>query len=111
MGRFRTKPEEVEAVQWTGTNREEVEALDPDHIAYYRLTDSFLFDTPESYSGCDMLGLNDYLIKGADGLLRRLKSWEFDAKYEPVDELRERAAADRCEQVGAGRGDLTDAEL
>jgi hypothetical protein len=83
MPRFRTKPEEVEAVQWMGDNREEVEALDPDHIAYYRHTDSFLFDTPEAHSGCDALRLTEYLVKGADGILRRLKDWEFDARHEP----------------------------
>jgi hypothetical protein len=85
MAKYRTKQVEVEAVQWTGENRAEVEALEPDHVAYYRLTNSFLIDTPDTSTGCEQVGVGDYVVKGADGSLRRLQDEAFYQQYEPVE--------------------------
>jgi hypothetical protein len=79
--RYRTKPVGVEAVQWTGENRREVEAIDPDHVAYYRLTNSFLID---AVSGCEQVGVGCYIVKREDGGLCKYANADFYATFEPA---------------------------
>lgn len=85
MPKYRRKPEEVKAVQWTGENREEVEALDPEHVTYYAYTNSFLIDTPDTTSGCEQVPLGFYVVQTEAGTLHRWADEDFYQTFEPVE--------------------------
>lgn len=80
MARFRKKPVEIEAVQWTGKNA-------PDVIAFVGTTgrmapDGSLFiDTLE---GVMHASVDDWIIKGVKGEFYPCKPDIFDATYNAV---------------------------
>ena len=61
---YRKKPVEVQTVQWTGSNVDEVESFVEKGIVYQKLSSSFLIATLE---GVMEVSVGDYIIKGVNG--------------------------------------------
>ena len=77
--KFRKKPVTVEAIQWTGTNIEELLAFDP-AIALYEGKDSLYVPTLE---GNMEASKGDWIIKGVKGEFYPCKPDIFEATYQP----------------------------
>lgn len=90
MRRYRKKPVEVTAVQWTGDNMDEMLAFtkgdferdptpgDPDDAGVYNRDEDGRGDTWAAVSP------GDWLVKGADGLFIGVTADVFAEAYEPV---------------------------
>ena len=80
MARYKTKPCEIEAIQWTGENI--IESLDwgQGNILWNDVDDLFI-DTLE---GRMKANINDYIIKGLRGEFYPCKPDVFEKKYEEV---------------------------
>lgn len=90
--KFRKKPDVIEAVRWTGENREEIRTFCPrdafftparqdteGHItAWQLLIDSFV--------GMMYAEIGDYIIKGVNGEFYPCKPDVFAKTYEAVEE-------------------------
>ena len=81
MARYRTKPCEIEAIQWTGENLIELLDWGQGNILWNDVDDLFI-DTLEGRLKAD---INDYIIKGLKGELYPCKPDVFEKKYERVD--------------------------
>ncbi|MFQ5921191.1 MAG: hypothetical protein ACE5JV_04150 [Nitrososphaerales archaeon] len=80
MPRFRKKPVEIEAVQFTGENHFEIEAF-MEAASHRRVDEKVAIDTLEG----TMVALpGDWIIKGVKGEFYPCKSDIFEATYEPV---------------------------
>jgi len=92
--RYRKRPVEVEAVQWTGENLEEIEAFSPsswfgcpDRIAReyvmsgHEIPMSLWVRTLE---GEHRASIGDWIIKGVQGEFYPCKPDIFEATYEPA---------------------------
>ena len=87
--RYRKKSVEVEAVQWTGENREEVEALTGGKGTVSG--PSFLLPTGTADVG-------DYIVHSQYGTFFPCPNEEFHATYEPVEE----GEFEHCKRCGRG---------
>lgn len=80
----RKKPIVVEAVQWVGTNKEEV-----DNFVRYETTHTYSstndFINIMTLEGTMMANLQDYIIKGVKGEFYPVKEEIFKETYERVD--------------------------
>jgi hypothetical protein len=82
--RYRTKPCEIEAIQWTGKNLEEIakfvgDALEPiERRPDYDLK----IRTPEGVMKADRY---DHIVKGLIGEFYPVKPEAFEKKYEAVE--------------------------
>jgi hypothetical protein len=74
--RYRKKQVEVEAVQWTGENREEVEAFAGGSVL---LRDGAALHHLEAIRG-------DWIVRSDEGVPRVVPAERFQATYEPVEE-------------------------
>lgn len=80
MTRFRKKQLEVEAVQWTGENREEV-------AEFANLSDARVGDSGTLYVGYEAVAQpGDWIVRLDTGTILRYKPDEFEATYEPADQ-------------------------
>ena len=79
--RYRKKPVEIEAVQWTGGNLEEIEEFAGNSLAY--IEQHVIIKTLE---GCMRASKGDYIIKGIAGEFYPCKPDIFKATYEEVKE-------------------------
>ena len=123
MPKFRKRPVEIEAVQWTGHNLPSVEVF-TDGKAWFGFTGSAarpyyalspVNTPPESHlwirtlEGEMRADPGDWIIKGVQGEFYLCKPSIFEATYEPVDQTPEQTPEmDRtpvCVECGA-RGDL-----
>lgn len=89
--KYRRRYREVEAVQWTGNNRDEVTALVGagyfDTFAEYPC-----LDDPEAtatlleseHSSWQLVYTNDWIVRDDHGRRFRCRAVEFAAEYEPV---------------------------
>ena len=77
--RYRKKPVEVEAVQWTGENLKEIREFCDDKLQF--VFSSIYINTLE---GSHRVSLNDYIIKGIKGEFYPCKPDIFKATYEEV---------------------------
>lgn len=77
--KYRTKPVEIEAVEWTGDNREEVE-----HFvgSDYYVNGALFIETRE---GDMQASIGDYIIKGLLGEFYPCKPDVFHKKYEVAE--------------------------
>jgi len=96
--RYRKKPVEVEAVQWTGENRVEVEAFLRDGESLSEGAGIWRGDELATFLPANLA----YVIRNEGGGLRVVQANLFEATYEPVDQ------DGGEEQVGAG-GQLREA--
>lgn len=76
--RYRKKPVEVEAVQWTGENREEVEA--------FLGADFKCSDRGAIHFGYQAASKGDFITRDEDGALEAFTGRIFQATYQPVEE-------------------------
>ena len=84
MAKFRKKPVVIEAVQWTGNNREEMEKFIPNTIlAKKNVEEELAIGTLE---GVMTASKNDWLIKGVHGEYYPCKPDIFEKTYELVDD-------------------------
>lgn len=79
--RYRKKPVEIEAVQWTGENLEEIKKFAGNSLTY--IEQHVIIETLE---GCRMVNKGDYIIKGIAGEFYPCKPDIFKATYEEVGE-------------------------
>jgi hypothetical protein len=83
MPTFRKKPVEVEAIQWTGENAEEIKACCGEKASppWRHSPRTFLIETAEGHLGA-MPG--DWIIKGIAGEFYPCKPEIFEESYELV---------------------------
>lgn len=80
MARYKTKPCEIEAIQWTGKNIIELLDWGQGKILWNDVDDLFI-DTLE---GRMKASINDYIIKGLRGEFYPCKPDVFEKKYEKI---------------------------
>lgn len=80
MARYKTKPCEIEAIQWTGKNIIELLDWGKGKILWDDADDLFI-DTLE---GRMKANINDYIIKGLRGEFYPCKPDVFKKKYEAI---------------------------
>ena len=80
MARYKTKPCEIEAIQWTGKNIIELLDWGQGTILWNDVDDLFI-DTLE---GRMKANINDYIIKGLKGELYPCKPDVFEKKYKEI---------------------------
>lgn len=80
MARYKTKPCEIEAIQWTGKNIIELLDWGQGKILWNDADDLFI-DTLE---GRMKASINDYIIKGLRGEFYPCKPDVFEKKYEKI---------------------------
>ena len=80
MARYKTKPCEIEAIQWTGKNIIELLDWGQGKILWNDVDDLFI-DTLE---GRMKANINDYIIKGLRGEFYPCKPDVFEKKYEEI---------------------------
>lgn len=80
MARYKTKPCEIEAIQWTGKNIIEILDWGQGKILWNDVDDLFI-DTLE---GRMKANINDYIIKGLRGEFYPCKPDVFEKKYEKI---------------------------
>ena len=81
MTAFRTRPVEVEAVQWRGCNQHEVEAL---ALEPFQFDNIHLKLSLETKHGVITLEKGDWLVKRPGGELVQVTENEFAETYEKV---------------------------
>lgn len=96
MPKFRKKPVVVEAIQWTGSNLEEIRNfvgsdLIEDYMEFFdikRTLNKMLVDIAiDTLEGTMRVDYGDYIIKGVKGEFYPCKSDIFLATYEEVAEV------------------------
>lgn len=80
MAKYKTKPCEIEAIQWTGKNIIELLDWGQGQILWNDVDDLFI-DTLEGRMKAD---INDYIIKGLRGEFYPCKPDVFEKKYEKI---------------------------
>lgn len=80
MPRFRKKPVEVEAVRWTGSNEEELEAFAPE-VTFGPYRESPFIHTRE---GAMQVSVGDWIIRGTRGEVYPCKPDAFADTFEEV---------------------------
>lgn len=80
MAKYKTKPCEIEAIQWTGKNIIELLDWGQGKILWNDVDDLFI-DTLE---GRMKANINDYIIKGLRGEFYPCKADVFEKKYEKI---------------------------
>lgn len=83
--RYKTKPCEIEAVQWNGFNLEEVRDFVGEQLVSWELKmgDYFII-TIRTLEGDMKASLGDYIIKGLRGEFYTCKPDVFEKKYELI---------------------------
>lgn len=93
MTRFRTRPAEVDAVCFTGSNWDEISAFIAPENGFPQAGVAVQFDTsshgllvalPEGRTRCSA---GDWLIRDEEGNLLPYRPADFEKTYEPVDVL------------------------
>ena len=81
--KYRKKPVVVEAVQWDGTNVEEISTFTDGKVAWYYNKRCMYITTPE---GRMEVSIDDWIIRGVNGEYYPCKPDVFAKNYEPVSE-------------------------
>lgn len=84
--RYRKKPVEIEAVQWTGDNLAELRKMDGFNSVHTCFGGRLNIKTPE---GMMFASVGDYIIKGVQGEFYPCKPEIFEQTYEEVIERQE----------------------
>lgn len=80
--RFRKRPVEIDAVQWTGGNVEDVRAFAGNGVGYHHSTTGTLY--VETIEGTMRALPGDWIIRGVQGEYYPFKPDIFKATYESV---------------------------
>lgn len=84
--RYRKKPVEIEAVQWTGLNLEEIKAFVGESLIYSIFnTEPYVLIKIKTLEGDMIASEGDYIIKGISGEFYPCKPDIFKATYEEVE--------------------------
>lgn len=80
MAKYKKNGAEIDAVQWTGFNIDEVVEIGKGHLSVQYL------DEPPTVrvhmpAGVQTLTLGDYLVRGADGNVYPMKMEQFDKAF------------------------------
>lgn len=81
MAQYKKKPVVIEAVQWNGTNLDEVRAFVPEEVRYNKVSEPMGIKTLE---GVLTISINDWIIRGVKGEFYPCKPDIFAATYEKV---------------------------
>jgi len=81
MAKYRKRPVEVEAVQWTGNNIREIESFCSGPLTFNHETKSIIIHTLE---GNMTASDGDFIIRGVHGEYYPCKPDIFEKTYEPV---------------------------
>lgn len=82
MRKYRSKPVEIEAVQWDGKNLDELRAFVPEEWRDNRIHQPLGIKTLE---GIMTVSVGDWIIKGTEGEFYPCKDSVFQRKYEDVE--------------------------
>lgn len=82
--KVRKKPVEVEAVQWTGENSEEIIEFCGKYLFFIK-GDSHTFMYTQTLEGFHRVSLGDYIIKGIKGKFYPCKPDIFKMTYERIN--------------------------
>lgn len=91
MAKYRTKPCEIEAIRWDGTNLDELKEFVGESLEY---DDGWLMDEGrpiiliriKTLEGVMRASIDDYIIKGLRGEFYPCKPDVFEQKYEKIKE-------------------------
>lgn len=83
MAKYRKKPVEIEAVQWTGSNVDEIKEFVGKALDFGYIDGSFKIATLE---GTMTASRGDFIIKGVQGEFYPCKPDIFEQTYELVEE-------------------------
>ena len=81
MAKYRKKPIIIEAVQWTGSNLEELRDFVPEEFRYNKISAPMGIRPLE---GVMTISVGDWIIKGIQGEFYPCKPDIFEATYEAV---------------------------
>ena len=92
--RYRTKPVEIEAIQWTGLNLEEIKQFVGESLEYDILDTAWevgkgrphIYIKIRTLEGDMNASVGDYIIKGLRGEFYPCKPDVFEKKYEVIGE-------------------------
>lgn len=88
--RYKTKPCEIEAIQWTGSNLKEVLEFANNKIIYNEITAKGSGEllgyeiSIKTLEGIMLAGKGDFIIKGLRGEFYPCKPYVFKKKYEVI---------------------------
>jgi hypothetical protein len=85
MGKFRKKPVEIEAVQWTGKNSKEIDDFCPSERKIWACGMDFMSLVIVTLEGNMKAAVGDWIIRGVKGELYPCKPDIFAATYEAVE--------------------------
>ena len=83
--KYRKKPVEIEAVQWTGDNATEIAEFSKTSNRYVEVDEANKFVKIGTLEGVMTASLNDFIIKGVQGELYPCKPDIFEQTYERVE--------------------------
>lgn len=83
--KVKKKPVEVEAVQWTGENLEEIIDFCGNKLSYVELLKGYISIYINTLEGSCRCEENEYIIKGIKGEFYPCKPDIFEATYERID--------------------------
>lgn len=91
--KYRTKPVEIEAIQWTGSNLEEIKAFVGESLIYDILDTAWevgkgrphVYMKIRTLEGDMTVSEGDYIIKGLIGEFYPCKTGVFKEKYELIN--------------------------
>jgi hypothetical protein len=95
MAKYRKKPVVIEAVQWTGTNQDEIAAFAPGIACFSDIVPPDIELHPDhrvingvlsivTLEGTMLAAIGDWIIKGVKGEFYPCKPDIFEATYEPA---------------------------
>lgn len=79
--RYKTKPCEIEAIQWTGENKMEISNFIDEGLFYFSNHSLFI----ETLEGAMKANQDDYIIRGLRGEYYPCKPDVFAKKYEVIE--------------------------
>jgi hypothetical protein len=97
MAKYRRKPLELDAIQWTGDNDDEITEFTKKGMWYSNMFDDILIKMKISYrnpQGLMTVPKGDWIIKGVDGEFYPCEQETFDKLYDVVPEPKEEAPND-----------------
>lgn len=91
--KYKTKPVEIEAIQWTGLNLEEIKAFVGESLIYDILDTAWevgkgrphVYMKIRTLEGDMTVSVGDYIIKGLIGEFYPCKPGDFEEKYELIN--------------------------
>ena len=82
MAKYRKKPIEIEAIQWNGSNYEEIKEFVDDRELWRPKSHILIIKTLEGNHRAD---IGDYIIRGVEGEFYPCKPEIFNKTYEQVE--------------------------